>query len=395
MRKLLAAAATILCALPSAAAEPPSLLKPPVAVAPLQEWAAGFTISLEGVSAASIHPVNLALTVSTEGTVSGCAIERSSGSAVLDQQTCSLFTQKGRFQPALDASGRPVTGVFRVLAAWGVRGQNAPEIPLVDMVVEVQKMPQGLGDPAYVDLAVSVDEAGKVDRCVVAQSLTWAGERVAGRMQAGNVLGETACAQAVAQLRLVPARNSDGQAVRSVQTAIALFTAQAAALASKMARPDEERVVVTGKVQAKIPYKGSDPIQDFEPLGREVILLQAKSGQWYRAELVSPCIGSSALIKLIPDGSLIEIEPNLIDVLPREIRSALERQTGVEKRLPPGLYMQEGLAFPTHADGTFDRNSVIIASVLDPFDVVQVRRCRMSSLTESDPPTKRNRRSRR
>lgn len=47
-------------------------------------------------------------TVGTDGRVSGCTIKRSSGNAELDATTCRLATERFRYDPARDASGRPV-----------------------------------------------------------------------------------------------------------------------------------------------------------------------------------------------------------------------------------------------------------------------------------------------
>lgn len=46
--------------------------------------------------------------VGTDGRVADCAVERSSGSALLDDTTCGLIVRRFRFDPSRDEAGRPV-----------------------------------------------------------------------------------------------------------------------------------------------------------------------------------------------------------------------------------------------------------------------------------------------
>jgi TonB family protein len=58
------------------------------------------------------------LQVSEIGRVEKCDIQRSSGSAALDQATCEVITRRSRFQPALDAAGRPVASIHTGTIKW-------------------------------------------------------------------------------------------------------------------------------------------------------------------------------------------------------------------------------------------------------------------------------------
>ena len=58
------------------------------------------------------------LQVSEVGRAETCDIERSSGSAALDQATCQVITSRLRFYPALDAAGRPVASNFTGTIRW-------------------------------------------------------------------------------------------------------------------------------------------------------------------------------------------------------------------------------------------------------------------------------------
>ena len=69
--------------------------------------------------------VRAALDIDAAGRVTGCAIERSSGSPPLDATTCRLAMQRGRFQPAIGADGRPVSGHYTLPIKWALPGPVA------------------------------------------------------------------------------------------------------------------------------------------------------------------------------------------------------------------------------------------------------------------------------
>ncbi len=66
-----------------------------------------------------------ALTIGTDGKISKCSIEKSSGSASLDAATCRILTSRARFTPALDPEGRPSTGIYRSRIAWRLSTQES------------------------------------------------------------------------------------------------------------------------------------------------------------------------------------------------------------------------------------------------------------------------------
>lgn len=65
--------------------------------------------------------VEISFRVRSDGLVDQCQIVRSSGSPVLDQATCSLFTRRYRFRPAQTAEGQPIDTVLRTSFTWGIR----------------------------------------------------------------------------------------------------------------------------------------------------------------------------------------------------------------------------------------------------------------------------------
>lgn len=60
------------------------------------------------------------VTVGTDGRVSSCDVTSSSGSSELDSTTCSLVTRRGRFNPATNGDGEPVSGSWSSSVRWQI-----------------------------------------------------------------------------------------------------------------------------------------------------------------------------------------------------------------------------------------------------------------------------------
>lgn len=56
--------------------------------------------------------------VDAAGRVSACTIIKSSGFSRLDELTCKLVTRRARFNPAMDADGKPVAGTYTQAVIW-------------------------------------------------------------------------------------------------------------------------------------------------------------------------------------------------------------------------------------------------------------------------------------
>jgi protein TonB len=64
------------------------------------------------------------VTVSPEGRVSRCEVNRSSGNAELDATTCRLIERRFRFSPALDAEGRAMASQVGWRQEWWLEGRR-------------------------------------------------------------------------------------------------------------------------------------------------------------------------------------------------------------------------------------------------------------------------------
>jgi TonB family protein len=70
-----------------------------------------------------------AIDVDAQGRVTGCNIVTSSGSPLLDSTTCNLLVINGRFNPAHDAGGRAVPGVWTSAMVWQLTAPSALTVP--------------------------------------------------------------------------------------------------------------------------------------------------------------------------------------------------------------------------------------------------------------------------
>ena len=67
------------------------------------------------------------LTIGSDGLPSACEVINSSGSPRLDLATCQLARQRARFDPALDADGKPEVGYYPGVVNWRLdRIRDAP-----------------------------------------------------------------------------------------------------------------------------------------------------------------------------------------------------------------------------------------------------------------------------
>lgn len=87
------------------------------------------------------------LTVSADGKVTHCFITRSTGSLTLDETTCRIISERGRFTPARDAGGKAISGNFDGRIMW--------------------RLPEDAGPPDYLAFGATISEAGVASDCYI------------------------------------------------------------------------------------------------------------------------------------------------------------------------------------------------------------------------------------
>ena len=84
--------------------------------------------------------ISVELGIGIDGLVDTCRVTRSSGYAAMDEVACVRLTQRGRFKPARDASGRAVSGLYNTNVVFQFDDSGPPVPPpgtfSLEMIVE-------------------------------------------------------------------------------------------------------------------------------------------------------------------------------------------------------------------------------------------------------------------
>ena len=161
--------------------------------------------------------VSVVLDVSPKGAVTGCRVTESSGWARLDWASCALARKRSRFKPAQDAAGQPVTGQYRMAAAWWLPGL-ALQTAQLEVPLQLSRVPQGYRQPVAARLIFNAE--GHVTDCTVTTS---SGSAAADR---------AVCAYSRQAVTIAPPRPPAGSggtvAVRYLKAALFAPTGQSA-----------------------------------------------------------------------------------------------------------------------------------------------------------------------
>ena len=166
--------------------------------------------------------VPIRITVRPDGTLQDCSQDRSSGDSRLDLYTCGLILKRAKFQAATWIDGTSAYGIVRVPVSWIVGGYSKSEIEHAypaDMQIYVNQLPKGAGKRTKLRLTLAVAPDGKVNSCAEA---ALAPEE--SKIRKFPELVPLACGQMTATFRAVPAMDTAGNPVRSVQPAVVLFS---------------------------------------------------------------------------------------------------------------------------------------------------------------------------
>lgn len=150
------------------------------------------------------------LTVGPDGRVTECQIASSSGSSELDQATCANVLRRARFDPALDAQGKPISGTYSNRVRWQipnfVQMESYPKAPSLINRSWARLLPEDFPPAALnekregtVKVELSISPDGGVSGCKVVKS-------------SGHIdLDEASCQIAFARAKFGAALDVDGQ----------------------------------------------------------------------------------------------------------------------------------------------------------------------------------------
>lgn len=108
------------------------------------------------------------LRVDATGKVTDCRVAETSGFIELDQTTCAVLLARSKFQPARDASGAAIVGIYKGSFTWKFAGESDKRIKAMQpeplgIELNLRKLPAGYGRPSL--LRIHFTSAGKPDSC--------------------------------------------------------------------------------------------------------------------------------------------------------------------------------------------------------------------------------------
>ncbi|MDB5709107.1 MAG: hypothetical protein JWL96_1177 [Sphingomonas bacterium] len=98
----------------------------PVAIGGVGQWFGADAYPKEAVRAGRAGRVVALLAIDAAGAVTGCTVQISSGTTVLDTTTCEIATAHLRFDPATDHLGHPAAGTYVLPVRWVLPTPPAP-----------------------------------------------------------------------------------------------------------------------------------------------------------------------------------------------------------------------------------------------------------------------------
>ena len=187
-------------------------LSAPIPIKPDAWFTEGDIAAFLNLRAQGVTGIDYGLNVAPDGKVQDCFIERSSGHVAMDRQVCGKILQNARLRPATDTAGRPAYGVYHGSVEW-FNGDGEPPkaqpVRLLDLTVA--SLPPKTASPAEVRVMFAVDTKGMPTSCEPQ------------RGQKAGALARVACGQILQNYTAIPARNTSGAPVSSVQSAVVRF----------------------------------------------------------------------------------------------------------------------------------------------------------------------------
>lgn len=121
----------------------------------------------DALAAGQAGTIAFKLDIDAAGSVSGCRIVGSSGSASLDTMTCALLFIRARFTPARDAAGSAVPGAFSSRITWVFPPDYKVRTGTALAPVELR---QGVRDVSGKSI-LRIGEDGIITSCVAAEGM--------------------------------------------------------------------------------------------------------------------------------------------------------------------------------------------------------------------------------
>ena len=164
--------------------------------------------------------VKVRVSVRPDAKVEGCDIEASSGIPDLDKFTCRRILTRAGFIPARWADGTAAFGVYRTSIKWIVADSpwDTSRVGYPDLDIKMQRLPAGAQSPTSVRVMFNVDQTGNMSSCEAEPTKPFE------HIDNNPTLVPVACEQLSKNYKPVPAKDTSGNTIPSVQDAEVRFT---------------------------------------------------------------------------------------------------------------------------------------------------------------------------
>jgi TonB family protein len=153
--------------------------------------------------------VTASVTVDAAGRPQACRVTETSGHPRLDRATCALLRRRARFEPARDAAGRAVEGVYVKSTSYGTDSRQPST--LLATSISVDRLPVDYRQPARAD--VEFDGTGALVACRI-------------DLSSGSAAADaTACSWAAKNMRIAPPKSGSDAPALAHRRLIFVFTA--------------------------------------------------------------------------------------------------------------------------------------------------------------------------
>ena len=172
----------------------------------------------KGIGRNELVNVGVDVTVNPYGYMQSCASHVRSGAPALGPYICSRLGARAEFDPARDANGRRIYGIYRTsVVLWNGDGKNLPKDFETSNFTIANEAKVNTPDTDSFMIQFAVDAEGRPSSCSLVPTLGYGLYRI--KQQVDSALVNQACSELPSKMHAEPARDRSGRAVASVQTA--------------------------------------------------------------------------------------------------------------------------------------------------------------------------------
>jgi hypothetical protein len=184
-----------------------------------EDWFSGvYDWPKNGLKRDELSDVEVAITVNPHGAFQNCSWKVHSGNPQMGPYVCERLRIRGVFEPARSPDGKRMYGVYRTFVLlWNGDADPPKEYPRSDFDIRVSPVAAEQIKHGKFIIQFAVDAEARASSCSLVREVGLGLYREKQRVDPAVV--SQACGELVLKMRMVPARDSSGSLVPSVQNA--------------------------------------------------------------------------------------------------------------------------------------------------------------------------------